>query len=156
MIIDSFKIFNESKKIKAAAGIAITFNGKLLVVHPVGASWKKSAVGIPKGSIEPGEDILDAAIRELREETGISIDPKILLNKEIQSIDKYNSNGELIYVLSYYVLPINDISEIGMDSLKIDKKQLQLEEIDWAGFIDINEAYPIIHRSQLIILDRLR
>lgn len=157
MIINSFQQFtNESKRIKAAAGVAITFNGKLLVVHPTGASWKKSAVGIPKGGIEPGEELLDAAIRELREETGISLDPNMLRNKEIQSVDQYNSNGDLIYILSYYVLPINNLSEIGIDSLKINKKNLQLEEIDWAGFIDINEIYPIIHRSQLIILDRIK
>lgn len=157
MVIDSFKEFtNESKKVKAAAGVAITYNGKLLVVHPTGSSWKKSAVGIPKGGVELGEDLLDAAIRELREETGISLDPSILANKEIQSVDRYNSKGDLIYVLSYFVLPINDLSEIGIDSLKINKTNLQLEEIDWAGFIDINDLYPIIHRSQLIILDRIR
>ena len=74
----------------------------------------------------------------------------------MQSVDKYNNKGDLIQVLTYYVLPIKDLSEIGMTALKIDKSNLQLEEIDWAGFIDINDAYPLIHRGQLIILDRLR
>ncbi len=157
MVVNSFKEFTgKSKKVSVAAGVAITFEGKVLLVHPTGASWKTSAVGIPKGGIQDGEDTLTAAIRELKEETGISISPSLLADKEMQSVDKYNNKGDLIQVLTYYVLPIKDLSEIGMTALKIDKSNLQLEEIDWAGFIDINDAYPLIHRGQLIILDRLR
>ena len=157
MVVNSFKEFTgKSKKVSVAAGVAITFEGKVLLVHPTGASWKTSAVGIPKGGIQNGEDTLTAAIRELKEETGISISPSLLADKEMQSVDKYNNKGDLIQVLTYYVLPIKDLSEIGMTALKIDKSNLQLEEIDWAGFIDINDAYPLIHRGQLIILDRLR
>jgi hypothetical protein len=32
---------------------------------------------------------------------------------------------------------------------------LQKEEVDWAGFINIKEAYGKVSRAQLIILDRL-
>lgn len=157
MVISNFKDFgSKAKKVKAAAGVAITYDGKILLVHPTGASWKKSAVGIPKGGMEDGEDIIDAAIRELKEETGIQLSHGDLSNKEIQSLDRYNSNGDVIEVLSYIIYPISDLSEIGMNSLKIEKNKLQIEEIDWAGFININDAYPIIHRSQLLILDRLR
>tara|TARA_Y100000389_G_scaffold169467_1_gene175782 strand:- start:501 stop:974 length:474 start_codon:yes stop_codon:yes gene_type:complete len=157
MVVDSFKEFTgKSKKLSVAAGVAITFEGKVLLVHPTGASWKKSAVGIPKGGIQDGEDILTAAIRELKEETGILLSRDDLLKKEMQSVDKYNSKGDIIQVLNYYIFPIKELSEIGMSSLKVDKSNLQLEEIDWAGFININDAYPLIHRGQLIILDRLK
>ena len=106
--------------------------------------------------MEEGEDPIEAAIRELKEETGIQLQPSDLANKEVQTLDKYNSKGDLIYVLTYFVYPINDPSDIGMTGTKIDKTNLQLEEIDWAGFVDINDAYPLIHRGQLILLDRLR
>ena len=43
-----------------------------------------------------------------------------------------------------------------MTSLKVDKSKLQINEIDWAGFVDINKAYELIHGYQMIILDRLR
>lgn len=157
MVVNSFKEFaGKSKKISVAAGVAITFEGKVLLVHPTGASWKTSAVGIPKGGIHDGEDILNAAIRELKEETGISISHNALINKEIHSVDKYNNRGDVIQVLNYYIFPIKRLSEIGMTTLKVDRSNLQSEEIDWAGFIDINDAYPLIHRGQLIILDRLK
>ena len=63
-------INESSKEIKQSAGVAIVYDGKVLLVHPTNASWKKSALGIPKGGIDNGEDSLEAALRELREETG--------------------------------------------------------------------------------------
>lgn len=47
---------------------------EVLLVHPGGPYWKRRDDGvwtIPKGNVEPGEDILAAAIREFTEETGL-------------------------------------------------------------------------------------
>jgi predicted NUDIX family NTP pyrophosphohydrolase len=46
---------------------------EVLLVHPGGPLWAKRDLGawsIPKGEIEPGEDPLEAARREVEEETG--------------------------------------------------------------------------------------
>lgn len=135
------------------AGVAIIWNGHILLVHPTGASWRHSALGIPKGHVEEGEEYIDAAVRELKEETGLEILPS-LLNQDMQSVPIYK--GEKVEkVLIYYELYIDDPKQIGMESTKINKNKLQLEEIDWAGFVPIRDAYPLIHRNQLIILDRL-
>jgi predicted NUDIX family NTP pyrophosphohydrolase len=48
---------------------------EVLLVHPGGPYWAKKDAGswsIPKGEIDPGEDALQAARREFREETGWS------------------------------------------------------------------------------------
>jgi len=53
---------------RAAAGLEI------FLAHPGGPFWAKRDDGawtIPKGLVEDGEDLLDAARREFREETGI-------------------------------------------------------------------------------------
>jgi 8-oxo-dGTP pyrophosphatase MutT (NUDIX family) len=95
---------------------------------------------------------MQGALRELFEETGIRLDPS-QLNPEVETVDLYKDqekSGQLIY----FVCQIRDLSEIGLTSLKVDKSQLQLEEVDWAGFLGAKEAYPKITRSQLIILDR--
>ena len=50
---------------------------EVLLVHPGGPFWAKKDEGawsIPKGLVEPGEDDLNAAIRETREELGIDVD----------------------------------------------------------------------------------
>ena len=63
-----------------SAGIMLyaTFNDqlKVLLVHPGGpyfASRDEGCWGIPKGMVNPEEDEIDAALRELQEETGISL-----------------------------------------------------------------------------------
>ncbi|MCE5327682.1 MAG: NUDIX domain-containing protein [Planctomycetaceae bacterium] len=48
---------------------------EVLLVHPGGPLWKDRDAGgwsIPKGHVEPGEDILAAARREFTEETGLT------------------------------------------------------------------------------------
>lgn len=48
-------------------GVIITDGKKMLICHPTnGKNWD-----IPKGRLDPDEDVRDCAVRELREETGI-------------------------------------------------------------------------------------
>lgn len=140
---------------RKAAGVAIIWEGQILLVHPTGASWQKSSFGIPKGGINDGEDVLEAAIRELREETGIVLN-STELDPEPLVANSYKPNGSLDRQLIYFTKAIRSLDEIGLTSATVSKHQLQLEEIDWAGFVPIDRAYPKMHRSQLIILDRAR
>lgn len=51
----------------SAGGIVISPKGKVLVVNQHGTSWS-----LPKGHVEPGEDTLTAAKREIYEESGVT------------------------------------------------------------------------------------
>lgn len=54
---------------------------EVLLVHPGGPYWRgkdDGAWSIPKGLAEPGEDLLAAAQREFREETGFTAGPPFL------------------------------------------------------------------------------
>jgi len=47
---------------------------EVLLVHPGGPFWQKRDAGawqIPKGKIDEGEELLDAALREFEEELGV-------------------------------------------------------------------------------------
>ncbi|MCQ2973215.1 MAG: NUDIX domain-containing protein [Bacteroidales bacterium] len=64
LILEKFK--NKYKYIEAAGGYVLNNVGQSLVIFRNGL-WD-----LPKGKVEPGENIEDAAIREVMEETGIS------------------------------------------------------------------------------------
>jgi len=46
-------------------------DGRLLVFRHLDERWDESGLQVPAGSIEPGEDPADAALREAAEETGL-------------------------------------------------------------------------------------
>ena len=138
---------------RIAAGVAIIYDNKILLVHPTGSSWAKGTCGIPKGGMEESEDPMESALRELREETGINLSSE-KLDPSSETVEIFNSNGELTRQLIYYVCKIDSLEEIGLVSERVPKDQLQLEEVDWAKFVGADEAYGITSRSQLIILDR--
>ena len=61
---------------------------------------------------------------------------------------------KMISQKAYFILRISDLSEIGLTSDRVPKDQLQLEEVDWAGFVKIIDAYPKMNTYQRIILDK--
>lgn len=155
MKIKAFSEFlKEAKEPRDVAGVALLYRSKILLVHPTNGSWVRPVMGIPKGGIEPGEDLREAALRELKEETGITVDPS-QLEPSVQTVEVFNKQGKYQYSIHYYICRIQELSEIGLDSISVPKDQLQKEEVDWAGFIDIKDAYHKVARAQLIILDRL-
>lgn len=118
--------------IKISAGLVIIQDNQILLVHPTGSPWKKT-YSIPKGHLEKGEDILDAAIRETKEETGVKIKKSEILQPEgTLHIDYKNEKGK-VYKRVYYwiVFPQRNISK---------KFKPQLKEVDWVGFVDKIEA----------------
>lgn len=58
-----------------SAGVIVTDGERILLGHVTGSRhWD-----IPKGKVDPGESVLDGAVRELREETSLVVDPSILV-----------------------------------------------------------------------------
>ena len=53
-------------KTESAGGVVVNEEGRVLVVSQHGTSWS-----LPKGHVEVGESLLDAARREIREESGV-------------------------------------------------------------------------------------
>ncbi len=57
----------QSKSTVSAGGIVLNPHGMVLVVNQRGTSWS-----LPKGHIDPGEEALAAAKREIMEESGVT------------------------------------------------------------------------------------
>ena len=69
------------KQTISAGGVVLNNKGSVLVVSQRGTSWS-----LPKGWVEKGETYLEAAKREIYEESGIS---ELSLVKELGSYQRY-------------------------------------------------------------------
>lgn len=138
---------------KKSAGIIIVLNkNKFLLCHPSNSRWF-GTYSFPKGGIEEGESSLDAAIRELREETSVIVNKNQILDIENPIIVYYeNKKGIKYKSITLYTVHINDVFEIGLDSEVIPKEKLQIEEVDWAGFLDKEQSKEkIFHKTASVL-----
>lgn len=139
-----------------AAGIAIILGDKILICHPTNSSWDNTH-SIPKGLIDDGESELQAALRECREEVGIDLAGLVdrFTGPEIIEYRNKKTQVEPHKIVTYYTLRINSLSEIGLSTEIVPKEQLQLVEVDWAGFVSKPEASTKILWRLKAILDKL-
>lgn len=141
---------------KYSAGLVIILdNNKILLQHPTNNTWT-STYSIPKGGLNEGEEPLDAAIRETFEECGL------LFNKDDIEPTQYKieykkKNSDIIYkIIYYYIVRIegDKINKYNIPNI-LSKERLQLEEVDWAGFLPFKEASNKIFPKQLQVLKHI-
>lgn len=109
LVSNTFEAFNEFKSsfaiIEAAGGVVSDKNGRCLMIKRLGF-WD-----LPKGKIDLGETIEHAAIREVKEETGIK---SLSIIKQIEnSYHIYNdNNNDWIFKITYWFLMIGSESKL--------------------------------------------
>lgn len=140
-------------RMKVSGGIILILNkSKILLVHPSKAKWYET-YSVPKGGVNEGESEIDAAIRELQEETSLIVTKDMITNPKDPIIIEYqNKQGKKYKKLVLFTVYINNISEVGMEKETMDKSKLQLKEVDWCGFLDKKEAQlRIFHRMSSLV-----
>jgi len=133
-------------------------DGKLevLLVHLGGPFWTKKDGGawfVPKGEVEPGEDELEAAKREFKEETGFDPGDKLqplgsVKQKSGKTVTAWAFEGDC------------DPATLKSNTFAIEwpprsGKQKEFPEIDRAAFFTIEAARAKIHPAELDFLERL-
>ncbi|MEK6890131.1 MAG: NUDIX domain-containing protein [Nanoarchaeota archaeon] len=148
---------------KTSAGILIykIVEGKLkvFIVHPGGPFWKgkdEKSWDFPKGELDEGEDLLEAGIRELKEETGIDFSNK--KREEFLSLGNIvRKDGKTVHIFAIE----GDWSGILMGSSYVtvvdgkSGKQIRFLEVDNAGFFSVEDARKKVFASLVEFLDRL-
>ena len=71
---------------ESAGGVVVNGEGRVLVVSQHGTSWS-----LPKGHLEEGESPLEAARREIREESGVS---RLELVRPLGSYSRYRLGAD--------------------------------------------------------------
>lgn len=144
-------------KITISAGIFLIVDDKILLGHPTNSSWKYT-YSIPKGLVDEGENIQTAAIRECKEEVGIDLlklIPGFDINKCATGIINYIKKNEVVKQVHYFIVRTT-LKELELNSDIIPKDMLQLEEVDWAGFLTKEEAREKIFWRQKELLEFLK
>ncbi|MEM0482369.1 MAG: NUDIX domain-containing protein [Nitrososphaerota archaeon] len=130
---------------------------EVLLVHPGGPFWSgkdEGAWSIPKGLVEEGEDPLETAKREFKEETGFEVDGGFISLGEVRL-----ASGKIIQA---WALEGNIDAEkvtsnkFAMEWPKGSGKTQEFPEVDKAAWFSLEEAAKKIHKGQLELLNRLR
>lgn len=113
---------------------------QVLLVHMGGPFWARKderAWSVPKGVVEPGEDLLAAARREFREELGI--DPPDVTFVELGTF-RYSS-GKQVTVFA------------GESDLDLDDFSPGTFELEWPPRSGRREQFPEVDRAAWVSLD---
>lgn len=135
--MDFNNIYKQSNKELSCGFIVIDTNTeKILAAHPTN---KGNIYDIPKGHIEENETELECAIRELKEETGISVSEN----------DDITDNGRFDYLpykdLHVFTVKVPvDLDKLSCSTTFIDKKSnKELPEMNGYKLVDtVDNFYP--------------
>ena len=129
---------------------------QMLLAHPGGPFFKNKDYGawtIPKGEIESGEDLLEAAKREFEEETGVTpIGPFIALAAIKQK------GGKIVHAWAFKgdCDPAAIVSNtFTMEWPPKSGQQVEFPEIDRADFFDLATAKRKIKAGQEALIEQL-
>jgi predicted NUDIX family NTP pyrophosphohydrolase len=146
---------------KHSAGILLYRKGKsgyeVLLIHPGGPFWAKKDVGawsMPKGEFEEGEDSLNAAKREFKEETGLEAPQGNYenLGESKQSSGKIVHTFTLEANLSLERFKSNTFS---MEWPPKSGKQQEFPEADKAAWLPLATATRKLVKGQVVFIERL-
>ncbi len=131
-------------------------NLEVLLAHPGGPFFRNKDHGawsIPKGEVSPGEDLVEAAQREFKEEIGVSLSgPFIPLRPVTQKGGKIvhawacEGNVEFHDTLS---------NTFTMEWPPGSGLQMKFPEIDQVQFFDVTTARQKINAGQVPLIDEL-
>jgi len=129
---------------------------EVLLVHPGGPLWARKDLGawsIPKGEYGAGEEPLEAARRELEEETGIRANGPFLPLGEVRQ-----AGGK--EVLAWAVEGEADAAAIRSNTFTMEwpprsGRRAEFPEVDRAGWFPLDVARRKILKGQLPFLEEI-
>ena len=146
---------------KQAAGLLLFRRAvgalEVLLVHPGGPLWARKDDGawsIPKGEVEPDEDALAAARREVEEETGARPSGTFIALSPVRQ-----TGGKIVHVWAI---------ESDFDPASLESNLFEMEwppksgnrrsfpEVDRAAWFDLETAGRKILPSQAVVLQHLQ
>jgi 8-oxo-dGTP diphosphatase len=124
---------SSERHVRAAGGLVTDGDGRVAVVHrPRYDDWS-----LPKGKLEPGESWEDAALREVREETGL----RAALGEELPSDEYTDNKGRPKKVRWWRMRPVEDLGFTPDD---------EVDELRWVTPEEAGELLSYDHDKALV------
>ena len=129
------KIKKDLKVIKAAGGLVANANGEFLFIY------RNKKWDLPKGKVDKGEKVKDAAVREVEEECGVKVEKR---NDRIcKTYHVYEMDGRLILKrTSWYQMTVKDSPKL------VPQLEEGITEAVWIAPYEIKakikNTYPLI------------
>jgi predicted NUDIX family NTP pyrophosphohydrolase len=129
---------------KSAGILLFRFVGEtpeVLLVHPGGPFWVKKDIGawsIPKGGLEEGESLIDAAKRELEEETGIKTDG------EFFELGPVKQGNKIIYAWAFQL------------NIEAEFRTSNFFELEWPPGSGILKSFPEVDKAEWFNLEEAK
>ena len=147
---------------RTSAGILLwrSRDGRLevLLAHQGGPFWVKKDIGhwtIPKGEVEPGEELVAVARREFAEETGHDVPGRPLI--ELGQITQKSGKVVLGWAVQGDLDPSTAVSNTYEVEWPPHSGVVQaFPEIDRVEWFDLDEARRRLKAAQVPFLDRLQ
>lgn len=153
-----------ARKAEISAGLLV-FRRKpsleMLLAHPGGPYWARKDEGawsIPKGLVEPGDDLLAAARRELAEETSFIADGAFIPLAPVKQ-----KSGKTVH--GFAVEGDFDLAQFASNSFEIEwpprsGRRRAFPEVDRVGYFTVDEAMRkiLVYQQPFIreMLEKLR
>jgi predicted NUDIX family NTP pyrophosphohydrolase len=149
----------KSSVAKKSAGLLLYRNVsgavEVFLVHPGGPFWAKkdeAAWSIPKGEIAEGEEPLEAAKREFREETGFAMEGKFEALEPVRQ-----AGGKTIH--AWFIEGDIDASAIRSNTFSMEwpprsRKMREFAEVDRGAWFDLVEAGKKMLKGQIPLLEQ--
>lgn len=111
----------------------------VLLIEEYGVGVENYELGLPKGKVDKGEDLLDAANRELQEEVGYAAKKLTLLKSLTQSPGYMMHRTQIVLAQDLYPKTLE-----GDEPEPLGVVKMPLDELDeWVARSDLSEARSI-------------
>ncbi len=130
-------------------------SGKVLIVRPSGKTGSTGGWGFPKGKRDPGETILNAANREVVEETGINVfesehtrmyNETPFFHYTVETSDQSSKKKYNKHVYAFMAYGLESVETVKcVCTTMLDCGRPEVDQFEW---VTLEEAYEKVVKSQ--------
>ena len=137
---------------EVSCGIIFQNNaGEILGCHSTGKAWLRATFDLPKGHLDIGENALQCAMRETKEETGWDISSNQYFLKNVKDLGTFDYVKDKNIHLFYINMEIPDTHTLHCESYFTNENGKQIPEVNGFAMIKADELNWFFHSLERVL-----